>query len=109
MSLPGSPTWPSRSRPRAARALTRKEKRRFLLDGWDPAAEEEQIATLASLYGVTSGEYRRRWARRETTCGSEDLLERQIFTLELNPGAPDRAEKMRSAWNDCRWKAMGEP
>ena len=95
--------------PEGGRALTRKEKRRFLLDGWDPAAEEEQIATLASLYGVASDEYRRRWAETRTTCGSEDLLERQVFTLELNPGAADRAEKMRSAWNDCRWAAMGEP
>ena len=95
--------------PEGGRVLTRKEKRRFLLEGWDPAAEEEQIATLASLYRVTSGEYRRRWAGTQTTCGSEDLLERQIFTLELNPGAADRAEKMRSAWNDCRWEAMGLP
>ena len=95
--------------PDGGRVLTRKEKRRFLLDGWDPAAEEEQIATLARLYGVTSGEYRRRWQATQTLCGSEDLLERQIFTLDLNPGAPDRAEKMRSAWRDCRWKAMGEP
>ncbi len=95
--------------PEGGRVLTRKEKRRFLLEGWDPAAEEEQIATLARLYGVTSGEYRRRWADTQTTCGSEGLLERQIFTLDLNPGAPDRAEKMHSAWRDCRWKAMGEP
>jgi hypothetical protein len=33
----------------------------------------------------------------------------QIFTFELNPGAADRAERTRSAWNDCRWKVMGAP
>ncbi len=97
--------------PEGGRALTPKEKRRFLLDGWDPAAEEEHVAALASVYGVTSGEYRRRWRETLVACGSEDLLERRIATRELDPqfAAFQPAEEMRRGWNDCRWKAMGEP
>jgi hypothetical protein len=96
-------------RPEGGRALTWAEKRRFLLEGWDPAAEEEYTAKLAELYGVSSGEFRRRWAGTEAACGSEDLLERRVFTLELGPGGAGLGEKMREAWNDCRWKAMGLP
>jgi hypothetical protein len=95
--------------PESGRALTWAEKRRFLLEGWDPAFEEERISALARLYGVSSGEFRRRWAGTQAACGSEDLLERRILTLELGPGAADRGEKLRDAWNDCRWKAMGLP
>lgn len=95
--------------PEGGRALTWAEKRRLLLEGWDPAAKEERIAALAALYGITSGQFRRRWALTQAACGSEELLERRIFTLELGPGAPDRGETMREAWNDCRWGAMGLP
>jgi hypothetical protein len=92
--------------PEKGRTLTREEKKRFLLSGWDPAAEEERTATLAEYFGTTSGEFRRWWAATEVTCGSEDLVERRAFTLELDSAGRDRAEAMRAAWRDCRWKAM---
>jgi hypothetical protein len=82
----------------------------FSPDGQDPAAEES-TSRPGERVRRTSGEYRLRWQATLTTCGSEDLLERQIFTRELDPqsAALQPAEEMRSAWSDCRWKAMGEP
>ncbi len=94
------------ARPEKGRTLTREEKRRFLLWGWDPAAEEESTATLAEFFETTTSEYRRRWAATDATCGSEDLVERRAFTVELDPSARGRAEAMRAGWVDCRWKAM---
>ncbi len=94
--------------PEGGRPLTLEEKRRFLLSGWDPAAEEERIATLAGLYGITSGQFRRRWSETQAVCGAEGLVERRAFTLGLNPANRSRAAALLSDWNDCRWKAMGE-
>jgi hypothetical protein len=71
-----------------------------------------QAAEIERLGPTTSGEFRRRWAATEVTCGSEDLVEMRAFKLELDPAGRARAEAMRAAWRDCRWKAMramGEP
>jgi hypothetical protein len=97
--------------PEGGRALTPEEKRSFLLEGWDPGADEERVGALARRYGLTSGEYRLRWHATVETCGTEALLERRIVTHQLDPrhaGFP-LAEEMRTAWNECRWKAMGDP
>jgi hypothetical protein len=78
-------------------------------EGLDGSIGGGDTERLERLFGITSGQFRRRWAGTQAACGSEELLERRIFTLELGPGAPDRGETMREAWNDCRWGAMGLP
>ena len=49
-----------------------------------------------------------RFAETQVACGSEELVNRQVVTLELNPVGAARAWALWGAWYDCRWKAMGE-
>ena len=89
------------------RALTAEEKSRFLLEGWDLRAREERTAAQARRYGLTSSELRRRFAETQVVCGTEELVDRQVATLELDPLGSARAWALWGAWCDCRWRAMG--
>jgi hypothetical protein len=89
------------------RALTAEEKSGFLLEGWDLTAREERAAAQARRYGPTSSEFRRRFDETQVVCGTEELVNRQVVTLELNPLGAGRAWGLWGAWYDCRWKAMG--
>jgi hypothetical protein len=90
------------------RALTAEEKSAFLLEGWDLTAREERTAARARRYGLTSSEFRRRFAGTQVACGSEELVTRQVVTLELDPLGAVRAWRLWGDWYDCRWKALGE-
>ena len=96
------------SSPEGGRALTAEEKREFQFEGWDLRAREERTASQARRYGLTPSEFRRSFAETQVACGSEDLVNRQVVTLELNPVGASRAWALWGAWYDCRWKAMGE-
>ncbi|HYN02131.1 MAG TPA: hypothetical protein VE359_06785 [Vicinamibacteria bacterium] len=89
------------------RTLTTEEKSGFLLQGWDLTAREERAAAQARRYGLTSSELRRRFAETQVACGTEELVNRQVVTLELDPLGAARAWGLWGAWSDCRWKAMG--
>lgn len=89
------------------RALTAEEKSRFLLEGWDLRAREERTAAQARRYGLTSGELRRRFAETQVACGTEERVNRQVVTLELDPLGSSRASALWGDWYECRWKAMG--
>jgi len=52
------------------RPLTPDELDQFMLSATDPLTEEEDVASMAELLGVTSGEYRRRMVLSEVICGS---------------------------------------
>lgn len=89
------------------RILTTEEKSGFLLDGWDLRAREERTAAQARRYGLTSSEFRRRFDETQVVCGTKELVNRQVVTLELNPLGAGRGWGLWGAWYDCRWKAMG--
>jgi hypothetical protein len=90
------------------RALTTEEKSGFQLEGWDLRARDERTAAQARRYDLTSSELRRRFAETQVVCGTEELVDRQVATLELDPLGSARAWGLWGAWCDCRWKAMGE-
>jgi hypothetical protein len=94
--------------PEGGRALTAEEKRGFQLEGWDLRAQEERIASQARRYGLTASEFRRCFEETQVACGSEEVVTRQVVTLELNPVGASRAWALWGAWHDCRWKAMGQ-
>lgn len=90
------------------RALTTEEKSGFQLEGWDLTAREERAAAQARRYGLTASELRRRFAETQAACGTEELVKRQVVTLELDPLGAARAWRLWGDWYDCRWKALGE-
>jgi hypothetical protein len=53
-----------------------------MLSATDPLMEEEDVASMAELLGVTSGEYRRRMVLSQVTCGS-------LKAPDCPPGVPD--------------------
>jgi len=73
----------------------------------DLRAREERTAAQARRYGLTSSELLRRFAETQVACGTEERVNRQVATLELDPLGSSRASALWGDWYECRWRAMG--